>query len=256
MEKEKINVLLADDYPIIISGITIQIREMDNIEVIGSAENGKEIVSLVDKLISANKKIDLILMDIEMPEMNGIDATKIILKKYPYIKIAALTIYENVQIISKMNDVGAVGYILKSIKQNELEIAINKLVNGENYYSKDLYRILKTELSDIGDITDTELEVLNLIANGYTIKQIAKMLFITESAVNRHRESLADKTKTKNKNDLIKYAHKHNLVKDYISLSHRKNKYDNQEISDIKSICVTKKTILDCFNKIKKFLGF
>lgn len=206
-----IRVGIADDHEIVRDGIKLLLEDEPGYEIIFEAENGKE---AVESCIS--HEIDLVIMDITMPEMDGIEATKILKEKYPDIKILALTMLSEDQHIRKMIKAGASGYILKSSGKKELLKAINAIVNGQHYFSEEatqsiLQELINPEISKQKDsedvhITERELEILKLIVNEFTNQEIADKLFLSVRTVDAHRRNLLQKTGAKNTAGLVKYA--------------------------------------------------
>ena len=158
---------------------------------------------------------DLILMDINMPEMNGVEATKKIKQKYPDTAVIALTMHEGIGYFNQMIDAGADAFLLKKTTKEELEKAIIAVMNGENYYSKEFVGALNINLPkkkiDVG-LTKREKEILELICKGYSNVNMAKKLNISQKTVDGHRTRLLDKTGAKNSANLVMFALKNNIV--------------------------------------------
>lgn len=212
----EVNILLVDDHDIVRDGIQMLLEDEVGLKIIGEAENGLEAVKACK-----DHDIDLIIMDINMPEMNGIDATEKILEEHSDIKILALTMMDEDQHIRKMIEAGASGYILKSSDKLELVDAITTILDGRHYFSDDAtYSVMmdlvkgttKNDEKDPGSLTDREKEVLELIVKEHTNQQIADELYISIRTVDAHRRNLLQKTGAKNTAGLVTYAIKHNLV--------------------------------------------
>lgn len=211
-----VRIAIVDDHDIVRDGIKILLEDEPGFEIVGEAKNGKEAVALCKE-----NEIDLAIMDITMPEMDGIEATKIIKDKHPDVKILALTMLSEDQHIRKMIKAGASGYILKSSGKEELIKAINSIINGQHYFSDDatqsiLKELVNPEVTKINDpedinITDRELEILKLIVEEYTNQEIADELYISVRTVDAHRRNLLQKTGAKNTAGLVKYAIKNHL---------------------------------------------
>jgi DNA-binding NarL/FixJ family response regulator len=159
-------------------------------------------------------------MDIRMPEMNGIEATKKALTKYPGLIIIAISMFGEEEYLENMIKAGAKGFLLKDIDKNEIEYSIKQIHKGQNYYSPELlpyftnkYINPRKETENIYSLTKRELEVLNLIAKGYTNNEIAKKLFISKRTVDGHKANIFDKTNSKNVVSLLIYAIKKGLIK-------------------------------------------
>lgn len=206
-----VRIAVADDHEIVRDGIQILLEDEPGFEIVGEAKTGKEAVELCK-----SQKVDLVVMDITMPEMDGIQATKIIKEKHPEIKILALTMLSEDQHIRKMIKAGASGYILKSSGKEELIKAVNKIIDGQHYFSdgatqsilKELVNpvVSKVKSTENASLTDRELEILKLIVDEYTNQEIADELFISVRTVDAHRRNLLQKTGAKNTAGLVKYA--------------------------------------------------
>ncbi|MBI9068721.1 MAG: response regulator transcription factor [Salinivirgaceae bacterium] len=215
MENKKIKILLVDDHEIFRSGLKFVLNQNENFEIIGEANNGKAFLSLLDTHVP-----DIVMLDIEMPEMNGIEASKCAIKKFPDLKIIVLSTYGEEEYYSTMILAGVQGFILKKAGINELESAILKVYKGENYFSHELLQdmvfkkanvIKRIEKLDL-KITPREQEVLELISAGNSNQEIGEKLFISPLTVNNHRSSLLSKTSTKNTASLIMFAIKNKLI--------------------------------------------
>lgn len=215
---DDINIIITDDHEIVRDGIIAMLEDYEHIEVVGEAENGKKVVSLIED--HQGNEIDLIIMDLNMNEMGGIEATRQIKKRFPEIKILALTMMKDEEKIREMIEAGASGYIFKNSGVEELVEAIEKVVNGELYFSDEaVYSIItrKREDKDKGeageaDLTERELEVLELICKEFTNAEIAEKLYISVRTVDAHRRNLLQKTGARNTAGLVRYAMKHNLL--------------------------------------------
>lgn len=208
-----IKVLLADDHQIIKDGIRSLLKDVDDITIVGETENGKQVIEELGK----TAEIDVVLLDINMPEMNGIEAAAYIKSKFPKVKILALTMHEEEEYISKILQSGALGYILKKTGKEELIAAIRTVNEGKSYVSKEVGNILFEKIikgnpgtdsqnSESPILTLREKEILNLIANEFTNPEIAEKLFISARTVDAHRRNLLEKLGVKNTAGLVKYA--------------------------------------------------
>jgi len=215
---EIIKIVLADDEVLFRKGISFLLDREPNIEVIFEASNG---VELIDFLKSNSPKPDIIIMDLKMPLLNGIEATKIIHKDFSDIKIIALTSYDSKSFIANMIDVGAVSYLVKNATPPELFLTINEVATKGFYYSdyvmnsiqKDLISNKKTKCSfDTGFITARELEVLQLICQQKSTIEIGEKLFISPRTVEGHRNNLLLKTESKNIAGLVVFAIQNSIV--------------------------------------------
>ncbi len=204
----KIKVLLVDDHKIIRDGILALLKSEKNIEVIKEASNGQEALGY-----ALEYDLDLIIMDINMPEMNGIEATEAIKKAKPKCSILALSMHDEASYIEKMIKAGASGYILKNANRNELIEAINSIKTKGSYFSqavsnKMMQRIIKEDEPAYGNISTREVEVLEMIAQGMTNKQIADDLLLSVRTVDSHRRNLLKKLDAKNSVDMVHRAYK------------------------------------------------
>lgn len=207
---DKISILLADDHTILRDGIRSLLEDEVDMEVIGEAEDGHSVVRLANQL-----EPDIVLMDIAMPLLNGLEATKRIKRDKPHIKVLILTMHENEEYIRQVLATGAMGYILKDAAATDLLGAIRAVHRGEAVLSPAITRLVIEDYLRWGDLqsenessglSPREREVLQLIAEGYTNKQIAEILSISIKTVQAHRSSLMSKLDLHDRGELIKYA--------------------------------------------------
>jgi len=211
----KPDVIVVDDHLIFRQGLKSLLISEKIASVIGEASNGKEYLDLL-----AHLKPDLVLMDIDMPGMNGMEATQQSLNMFPDLKIIVFTMFGDEEYYYKMIDLGVKGFILKSSGINELEKAIGDVMLGESYFSNELLRKIiknlsrKSEKKTIKDagFTTREMEILEQICQGLNNEEIADKLFISPKTVKSHRSSLLDKTGCKNTPALILYALKNKIA--------------------------------------------
>ena len=211
---EKIRILLVDDHQIILDGVRSLLKGVNNIQVIGDALNGEEALNTLQVLTA-----DLVLMDLDMPKLNGIDATMRIKEEFPHTKVLILTVHNESSLIRNLISIGADGYLLKNSCKEELLDAIYKVQSGEKYFSSEVTLSLMQEdnsreellKSDI-EFTKRELDVLRLLADGCTNKEIGEKLFISHRTVDTHRTNIMKKVGVNNVAGLISFAIKNNLV--------------------------------------------
>ncbi len=212
----KIKIVIVDDHEIIRDGIKALLTNAEHIEVVGEASNGKEAIKI---LIECND-VDLVLMDISMPVMNGIDATKYISENFTHPKVLTLTMHDDEVHIIKMLQAGALGYVFKTTGKNELVEAIDTIADGESYFTKEasktiMQHFMKNKANSRKStvhLTKREKEVLLLITEELTNQEIADKLFLSHRTIDTHRRNLLQKIGVKNTVGLVKYALKHNLT--------------------------------------------
>jgi DNA-binding NarL/FixJ family response regulator len=207
-----ISIVIVDDHKIMRDGLrNILDNNSDNLfEIIAEADNGREAVKII-----LDKKPDIVIMDIGMPEMNGIEATRQIIKDLPNIKIIALSMHYDMQFVTGMLKAGAKGYLLKDCAGSELVLAIITVQKGNNYICQDITNSLIDDFSknqshdqftNETKLTNRENEILQLLTEGNTTKQIARDLFISVKTVEAHRANIMHKLEIRNLPDLTKYA--------------------------------------------------
>lgn len=211
-----IKVVLVDDHQIVRDGIKLMLEPQAGIDVVGEAENGEQALQLIEKV-----KADVIVMDINMPVMNGIAATKKIKDEHSHIKVLALTMSNDDSHVRQMVQAGASGYIMKSAGREELTKAIKEVMLGKHYFSDQATESIlmdmvknkgKSSVPDDVQITEREKEVLQLIIKEYTNQEIAEKLFISPRTVDAHRRNLLQKTGARNTAGLVSYAFQNNLI--------------------------------------------
>jgi len=210
----KIKILIADDHTMFLQGIISLLEQEPNIEIVGKAVNGLEALQVIEQI-----PVDLLILDISMPEMDGIELSKILKKKFPAIKILVVSTHSNVSLISRLIRIGVNGYLLKNAEKAELLKAINTIASGDNYFSeeteeKHLSNNLRIEkqVSTLTELSSREKEILVLIAHEYNTAEIAEKTFISLNTVNTHRKNLLSKLNAKNTAGLVKYAVENGLV--------------------------------------------
>ena len=210
---EKLKILIVDDHEFFRNGLKMVINRLKYAQVVGEASNGKDFLKMIPE-----KEPDIVLMDIQMPQMNGIEATEKALEEYPDLKIVALTMFEDKEYLQSMINAGAKGFLLKNITREVLDQALQAISSGNNYYSPELLefftRKVSKEKNDEGEIrfTRREKEILQLICDGMSNKEIADKLFISERTVVGHKSNLLSKTNCKSTISLLSYAIKNKLV--------------------------------------------
>jgi DNA-binding NarL/FixJ family response regulator len=209
------SIILVDDHQIFRSSLKALINNEKIGLVIGEASNGKEFLDMLD-----NHKPDLVLMDIDMPVMDGSEATTRAIERHPDLKILALSMFGDENYYYKMVNAGVKGFLLKTSDIKELEFAIREVTSGESYFSNELLRKIitnfgkksKQQLQTNIQITDREMDVIKLICIGLTNEEIAEKLHISPKTVKGHRANLLAKTGCKNSPSMVIYAIKNKLI--------------------------------------------
>lgn len=210
-----IRLMIVDDHQMFREGLKFLLKEIPWIRLSGEAENGKQFLELIKEV-----KTDIVLMDISMPEMDGIEASRLAIKKYPGLKIIALTMFGEEHYYYEMIKAGARGFVLKKSGSRELISAIEKVLNGEFYFSNDLLvsligKIDKEELAagqsaENIKFTTREKQILNLLIYGFSSRQIAAELKISQRTVEVHKSKLFNKTGIRSTPNLILAAIRNN----------------------------------------------
>ncbi len=211
-----INIILVDDHKIIRDGLRSLLEKETDMAVVAEAENGRDAVKLSRKL-----NPDIVVMDINMPDLNGVDAATLILEESPDVKIIALSIHSTRRYVARMLKAGASGYLVKHCAYEELADAIRSVANNKPYLSS---QILDTVLSDytssvssgeistLSTLTFREREVLQLVAEGVKSEKIADRLFVSVKTVSSHRRAIMQKLNLRSVADLTRYAIREGLV--------------------------------------------
>ena len=197
-----VKVFIVDDHYVVIEGIRSLLQNEKNIEWMGHAMNADSCLAFLNR-----QQPDVILMDINLPGMNGIELCKEVKSKYPSVFIIGLSTFNQQSFIQKIMDIGASGYVLKNVTQEELILALETVVRGKLYLSDEAATTLRSKSAEqIPILTRRELEVLELIADGMTNNEIAEKLFISVTTVDTHRKNLLAKFEAKNVAAMIKIA--------------------------------------------------
>jgi two-component system response regulator NreC len=211
-----IRILLADDHKIVRDGLRTLIERQSEMEVVGDAENGWQAVQLALKLVP-----DVVIMDVTMADLNGIEATHQIHKKQPCVKIIALSMHSDRRFVAGMLKAGASGYILKDCAFEELALAIHRVVSNRTYLSPGIIDIVvkdylqessTKQTSAFSVLTAREREVLQLLAEGASTKKIAKSLYVSVKTIETHRMQIMDKLGMHSIAELTKYAVREGLT--------------------------------------------
>ncbi len=215
---ETINILLVDDHTLIREGLKLILKKNKNFKIIGEASNGVEAIKYIEK--NANK-VHVVMLDITMPELDGFEVAKIVRQSYPDIKILALTMHSEESYITKMIDVGVHGYVLKDSNLEDLSTAIQTLLDGKPYYSSDVSAIMinslmnkdkKKENTEINNLTEREVQIIDLITEGFKSSEIAEKLQLSTRTIEVHRRNLMKKLDVKNTAELVSFVLKSKLI--------------------------------------------
>lgn len=215
---EKIKIILADDHQMFLDGLSSLLSQLKEVQVLAAVKSGSEVL---EKLKGSSP--DLVIVDLNMPVLNGIETTKAIKTNYPGIKVLGLTMENDLQSVTAMLEAGASGYILKNTGKAELELAIKQVMNGDPYLSQSIstqlaqnllqnFQQKKEEENELDLLTERELEILKMIALENSNTEIANALFISPKTVETHRKNLMRKIGVKNSLGVYKFALKHRLV--------------------------------------------
>lgn len=221
---KKTRIIIADDHSVVRSGLRLLLQSSPDFTVVAEAEDGEEAVTLVDR-----HKPDVVVMDISMPKLNGIEATGIMKQSNPDLKIIILTVHEDEEYVYQMLRAGASGYVLKSAGKKEIFAAIESALSGERFFSPGISKLIiegfikrdKEQLQaqeqlqphSKQQLTKREIEVLQFIAQGFTNRKIAEALFLSIRTINTHRTNLMQKLDIHDTARLVRYAIEAGLVK-------------------------------------------
>ncbi len=215
---KRIRILIAEDHTLVRQGLTALLKSEPDFEVVGEASDGLEAITLVDKMIP-----DVVLMDVAMRNLNGLEATRNIKKRFPQIKVLVLTMYDNEEMIFQILKAGASGYLIKDSAMTDLVSAIRAIYQGDSYLSPSISKKvieeyirraeqgMKNGTEDL--LSGREREVLQLIAEGNSIPQIASLLSISKKTAEAHKTHIMEKLNLHDKVGLIKYAIRMGLTK-------------------------------------------
>lgn len=210
-----IKLLITDDHQLFREGIVNLLSASSDIEIVAQAENGEDAIAKAKKL-----KPDVVIMDIGMPVMNGVEATRILSKELPQVKVLALSMHSDKQYIKEILEAGAYGYLFKNCTYDQLTEAVSTVSQGKKYLSDKITEVLIQDYLGQGDevkddkqeLSEREFEILKLMAEGKSTREISEMLFISVKTVGTHKQHILEKLELKTTADLIKYAIKKGIV--------------------------------------------
>jgi DNA-binding NarL/FixJ family response regulator len=211
---DSISIIIVDDHNLFRNGLKLLLNTTPNMQVIAEADNGRNFLDLLNITIP-----DIVLMDIDMPVMGGIEATQLAIQRIPQLKIITLSMFGEEEYYFKMIDAGARGFLIKNSDISEVRNAIRTVHEGRTYFSEDLLlnivkniRTSSITNKETSMLSEREIEVLQQICFGLSNIQIADLLHISKRTVDKHRANLLEKTNSKNTANLVMYAMKHKLI--------------------------------------------
>lgn len=211
--KNPIRLAVVDDHQIVIDGIKALLQSEEKFELVECSTSPKQLVEVLSQ-----KEIDILLTDVMMPEMNGYELAKLVKSRFPNVKILALSMSGEGELINRMiNDADIQGYVLKNIGKEELATALCKIAEGQYYFSDEVLKEMEKasnikKNNEEARVTAREIEIIRLIEKELSNKEIADTLYISERTVETHRKNIFRKTKTSSVIGLIKYAYEHKLI--------------------------------------------
>lgn len=214
--KDNYRILLADDHVLIRHGIKNITQKDEKFRVVGEVGNGKELMDFLK-----TSEVEIIILDISMPGIGGMEAIGLVKRQYPLVKILMLTMHKNKQYFYNAMSAGADGYLMKDDSDEQLLVALNKILSGKSYispsmtddFADDVISMYRNEKkSPFQEMTKREKEILQFVVQGYTSKKIAKQLNLSQRTIDHHRSNLLRKFKRKNSVDLVNYAVRNGFV--------------------------------------------
>lgn len=211
--KKNYRIVLADDHELFLSGLQGLLARQNDCEVVGTAHNGSECLELLESI-----ECDVVMMDVDMPVMNGIEATEKIAHRHPNVKVVVLSMHSDDEYYFRMVEAGAKGFILKNSSIDEVVAAVKTVAGGGNYFSQELLRNLVGSLRHTRGghnekvLSEREREILLLICKGLSNQEIADTLFISKRTVDKHRANILEKTECRNTANLVVWAIKNSVA--------------------------------------------
>lgn len=211
-----INIILADDHQLILDGILGLLEDEMGINIVATCNNGLEVLENLSDL-----NVDLLVLDLDMPKMNGLQCAEEVQKRYPNVKIAILTMHQEKALIQKFIEFGVKGYFLKTIQKDELIHAIKTIANGGEYFPADVTKALiqkqavtptVTQSPLLAELTEREIEIIRLVSQGFSNKEIGEKLFISPRTADTHRTNIMRKLDLHNVAEMVRFAFQNKLV--------------------------------------------
>lgn len=210
---DKINILLADDHQMFLDGITTMLQRSRKVEILGTAKSGEELLKLLE-----NNQPDMVITDLQMEGMSGVEAAEKIKAKYPQVKIMALTMHNEEGFVRKLMEHGVSGYVLKNAGKEELMTAIDQVMTGKGFFSPEVMATMMKSFkkpapkkTDNLPLSEREKQIISLICKEYTTNEIAEELKLSPLTIETHRKNVFLKLGVKNIAGLVRFAIKHNL---------------------------------------------
>lgn len=217
MEPHKLSILVADDHTLFRKGTMMLLETFQEIGHVDDAKNGKEALRKLSE-----REFDLLLLDLEMPVMDGWETSRKVIAKFPKTKIVMISMHDSLQIISDLIEIGVHSYLLKNADPEEVHRAIISVINNDFYYnqlvSKALHKKIKRDglekstIQNKADVSPREVEILQLICQELTMKEIGEKLYLSEQTIQTHRKNLMKKTQAKNAVGLVKFAFQNGIA--------------------------------------------
>ena len=210
-----IKVILADDHAVVRAGIRAMLEGLGGIEIVGQASNGREALTLVEQ-----HQPDVLLMDISMPEMNGLEATTRVVKEFPNVRVIIISMHTAEEYVWQALKAGASGYLLKDVEPSELDVAIKTVLSGTTYLTPSVSKeVVETYMQRLGSeanvadvLTPRQREILQMIAEGKALKEIARLLHLSVKTVETHRTMLMSRLEIHDTAGLVRYAMRRGMV--------------------------------------------
>ena len=215
MEEKKFTIILADDHEIMLDGLSGIINSESNLSILALAKNGEELIECVKKTYP-----DICLIDLDMPKMDGLQASEVLIRLFPDIKILILTMHKERSLLKRMKYLGIKGYLIKTCDSDELVFAINKVLKGKTFFSNEISTnsflgdINVSDIEKTSSLSKREHEIIRLLCDGDSNKKIADKLFISHKTVETHRSNIMQKLDVHNIAELIRFCYRNNILDD------------------------------------------